>query len=481
MSDALPGHDAWLAARRELESRVPAGDFHSLFGNVRALGLDGRTFTLAFTNDFALRRARAHYARVVEDVLSAAVGSTVEVELVLHDSGMAKPDSAGDSITEDQLREEFGRPTVTAPASRPQTPAEPPTDVHMNLNDRYRFDTFVIGDGNQFAHAAALSVAEAPGQSYNPLFIYGATGLGKTHLLHAIGHYVKGTRPEMKVGYVTAERFATRFLRALQQRDLAYRDRFKEYFRGIDVLLVDDVQFLGATERLQEEFFYTFNALHEAGRQVVLTSDCEPGRIARLEDRLRSRFAWGLITDIATPDRETRVTILRKKAQSDGMSVPMEVLSLIGERVTTNVRELEGALTRVVGYASLSGRPMTVDLCNQVLNSYLIQRQGDPITIDTIKQTVCQHFRMTHDDLVGPRKSNDVARPRMIAMYLARVLINAPSTQIGHKFGGRDHSTVLSAERRIDKLIKEDQETFDLVEQLTHTLKQGANTVTGVR
>jgi chromosomal replication initiator protein len=335
-------------------------------------------------------------------------------------------------------------------------------------------------EGNQLAHAAALSVAESPGQSYNPLFIYGGTGLGKTHLLHAIGHYAIQTQPGTRVAYVTTEAFINRFIAAIQRQDNS-RERFKEYFRGIDLLLMDDVQFLsGKGQALQEELFHTFNALHESGRQVVLTSDREPASIPKLEDRLRSRFAWGLITDIATPDRSTRIAILTKKARFDGHEVPPAAIEMIAERIDTNVRELEGALTRIVGFSSLTGREITPQLAGQVLDSY-IATTPQALTIDRIQAVVCEHFSLSHEELVGERRNRDVARPRQIAMYLARVLLGAPSTHVGQRFGGRDHSTVLHAYKKIDELLREDQEVYDLVEQLTATLRQGGTRVQSTR
>ncbi|MCW2925487.1 MAG: Chromosomal replication initiator protein DnaA [Thermoleophilia bacterium] len=343
----------------------------------------------------------------------------------------------------------------------------------QQLNDRYRFETFVIGPGNQMVHAAALSVAETPAQSYNPLFVHGSTGLGKTHLLHAIGNYVRDTRPDAHVAYITTEQFLARFMHWIQQskgggagRDL--RDRFKAYFRGVDVLLMDDVQFLaGKGAWLQEELFHIFNALHENGRQIVLTSDCKPDRIPQLEDRLRSRFAWGLIADIETPDRDTRIAILRKKAQVDSLAeVPVDVLEVIAERVTTNVRELEGALTRVVAAASLSGRQVTLELAASVLDSYA-PGHGEPVTIERIQDVVCEHFTIDRDELLSQKRSNALTLPRQIGMYLSRTLIGAPSTEVARRFNRKDHSTILHAERRIDERIRGDREVHDLVVRLT--------------
>lgn len=353
----------------------------------------------------------------------------------------------------------------------------------QQLNDRYRFDTFVIGPSNQMVHAAALSVAESPAQSYNPLFVHGSTGLGKTHLLHAIGNYVRHTRPDARVAYVTTEQFLARFMHAIQQsksgaagRDL--RDRFKAYFRGVDVLLMDDVQFLaGKGSWLQEELFHIFNDLHQGGRQIVLTSDCKPERIPKLEDRLRSRFAWGLIADIDTPDRETRVAILRKKARVDSFpALPDEVLDAIADRITSNVRELEGALTRVVAAASLSNRPVTIELAASVLETYA-SHAGEAVTIDRIQDVVCEHFALDRDELLSERRSRELTLPRHIGMYLSRTLLGAPSTHVARRFNRKDHSTVLNAEKQVDRRMREDREVHDLVVRLTAQVRGSAGGV----
>jgi chromosomal replication initiator protein len=330
-------------------------------------------------------------------------------------------------------------------------------------------------------HAAALSVAETPAQSYNPLFVHGPTGLGKTHLLHAIGHYVLETRPDARVAYVTTEQFLNRFMGAIQAsktpegRDA--RERFKAYFREVDVLLMDDVQFLaGKGTWVQEELFHIFNTLHQTGKQIVLTSDCKPDLIPKLEERLRSRFAWGLIADIESPDRETRIAILRKKAQVDQLVVPVEVFADIAERITTNVRELEGALTRVVAEAGLSGRDITSELAARVLDSYS-PGANEPVTIERIQAIVCDHFTLEREELLSPRRTATLALPRAIAMYLSRVLTPTSSAQVALRFNRKDHSTVLHAEHKIDKLIRSDQETHDLIAQLTAAVRGSGHRV----
>jgi chromosomal replication initiator protein len=447
------------------------------------------------------RAARAH-------VSSDPIEREAPVASFAGDDVVSVPRSGGDVMTSAQLRAELaagdllpsmtldaGAPTDSVQHAAPSFASPSHGDVSVvgaprvmvdadlagvqQLNDKYRFETFVIGPGNQMVHAAALSVAESPAQSYNPLFVHGGTGLGKTHLLHAIGNYVRDTRPDARIAYITTEQFLARFLHAIQQSKLGgagrdTRDRFKAYFRGVDVLLMDDVQFLaGKGSWMQEELFHIFNDLHQGGRQIVLTSDCKPDRIPKLEDRLRSRFAWGLIADIDTPDRETRVAILRKKAQSDQFAeLPAEVLEAIAERITTNVRELEGALTRVVAAASLSNRPVTLELATSVLESYAPE-QSTAVTIERIQDVVCEHFALDRDELLSPRRTASLTLPRQIGMYLSRTLVGAPSTQVARRFNRKDHSTVLHAERQVDEKMRKDREVHDLVVHLTQQVRSG--------
>jgi chromosomal replication initiator protein len=460
-----PTASVWQSIAEALQQRIAATDYLSWFANAEIVEMDGSVCTLALANQFACDWVKGRFAQALTEATRTVLGPEASVRVIAR---VGSEDPNEDEVAPLELRAEAA---VSVPSSR-STPAA--TLPQNELNDRYRFDTFVIGEANQLAHAAALSVAEAPGQAYNPLFIHGGTGLGKTHLLHAVGHYAMATQPGVRVAYVTTENFINRFIQAIQRKDSG-RDRFKEYFRGIDILLMDDVQFLsGKSAAFQEELFHTFNALHDAGKQIVLTSDREPGAIPQLEERLQSRFAWGLTTDITTPGRETRIAILYKKAHADGLNVPFDVLSLVGERISSNIRELEGALTRIVGYASLTGQAITVDMAHRVLDAYVATGDAEPVTIDRIQQLVCEHFEVSKDDLLGPRRSTDVVRPRQIGMYLARVLLGAPSTQVAKRFGRGDHTTVLYAEKKVEQMIKEDREVYDLVEQLVATLRSNA-------
>jgi len=335
---------------------------------------------------------------------------------------------------------------------------------------KYTFDSFVIGSSNRFAHAAALAVAEAPAQAYNPLFIYGSTGLGKTHLLQAIAQYTAEHSRDLSARYVTSETFMNDFINSLRDKRI---EGFKQRYRAYDVLLIDDIQFFEGKERIQEEFFHTFNSLYEAGRQIVISSDRPPKEIATLEERLRSRFEWGLITDIQPPDLETRIAILRKRVTTDRIEVAEpEVLTFIAGRVSTNIRELEGALTRVVAFSSLTGLPLTVELAEQVLRDLFPHGEETPaVTIGRIQEAVSDRFGLSVTELCSPRRSQAVAYPRQVAMYLSRELTDASLPKIGKEFGGRDHTTVIHATTKITRLISEDRSVYNLVQDLTARIK----------
>jgi chromosomal replication initiator protein len=338
------------------------------------------------------------------------------------------------------------------------------------MNPKYTFDSFVIGSSNRFAHAAALAVAEAPAQAYNPLFIYGSTGLGKTHLLQAIAQYTSEHAGSLTARYVTSETFMNDFINSLRDKRI---EGFKQRYRNYDVLLIDDVQFFENKERIQEEFFHTFNSLYEAGSQIVISSDRPPREISTLEERLRSRFEWGLITDIQPPDLETRIAILRKKEKIDGIAVPdAEVLTFIAGRISTNIRELEGALTRVVAFSSLTGSPMTTDLAQFVLKDVFPQGELAEVTIKGIQDTVSDRFGLSLEELCGDKRSQNIVYPRQVAMYLSRELTDSSLPKIGKEFGGRDHTTVIHATSKIARLIKEDRSVYNLVQELTARIKQ---------
>lgn len=342
-------------------------------------------------------------------------------------------------------------------------------EMSATLNPKYTFDSFVIGNSNRFAHAASLAVAESPARAYNPLFIYGGVGLGKTHLMHAIGHYILQNNPKSKVVYVSSEKFTNELINSI--RDDKNED-FRNKYRNVDVLLIDDVQFIAGKERTQEEFFHTFNALHEADKQIILSSDRPPKEIPTLEDRLRSRFEWGLIADIQPPDFETRIAILKKKADVEKLNISNDVMVYIATKIKSNIRELEGALIRIVAYSSLTNREISVDLASEALKDIISNKQTKQITIDLIQDVVCSYYNMRIDELKSQRRTRNVAYPRQIAMYLCRKLTDTSLPKIGEEFGGRDHTTVIHAYEKISESIKYDEALQEAINEITKRINQ---------
>jgi chromosomal replication initiator protein len=378
-----------------------------------------------------------------------------------------------------QVREGFEVPR-SVPNNGAQRPADPhPSAPHgtprpagpARLNPKYTFETFVIGSSNRFAHAAAVAVAEAPAKAYNPLFIYGDSGLGKTHLLHAIGHYAQTLFPGLKVRYVSSEEFTNDFINMIRD---GKQDGFRRRYRDVDVLLVDDIQFLENKEGTQEEFFHTFNTLHNASKQIVITSDRAPKRLVTLEDRLRSRFEWGLLTDVQPPELETRIAILRKKAVQEGLNAPADVLEYIASRISTNIRELEGALIRVTAFASLNRQGVDLQLAEIVLKDLVPEVQGPQITASTIMGQTAAYFGLSIEDLCGTSRSRVLVTARHIAMYLCRELTDMSLPKIGQQFGGRDHTTVINADRKIRSLMAERRSIYTQVTELTNRIKMQA-------
>lgn len=337
------------------------------------------------------------------------------------------------------------------------------------LNPKYTFDTFVIGNSNRFAHAASLAVAEAPAKAYNPLFIYGGVGLGKTHLMHAIGHYILNNNPKARVVYVSSEKFTNELINSIKDdKNVEFRNKY----RNVDVLLVDDIQFIAGKERTQEEFFHTFNALYEANKQIIISSDRPPKEIPTLEDRLRSRFEWGLIADIQPPDFETRIAILKKKADMENLNVPNEVMVYIANKIQSNIRELEGALIRIVAFASLSNAEISVELATDVLKDIISSKNNKQITVELIQDVVASYYNLRIDDFKSKRRTKNVAYPRQIAMYLARKLTDLSLPKIGEEFGGRDHTTVIHAYEKISEDLEKDDTLKDTIDDLIKKINQ---------
>jgi chromosomal replication initiator protein len=449
----LTTEDLWNEVADRLKEALNDTTYRTWFDQVEGGEVSGEAVELTVPNDFTRNWIEAHFLGLVQAAVRELTGDERDVRLVV------RPDrDAGDA--ED----------VAAPAAAAQAVPAPARTAYEGLNPKYTFDSFVIGSSNRFAHAAALAVAEAPAQAYNPLFIYGGTGLGKTHLLQAVGQYVAEHSTALTVKYVTSETFMNDFINSLRDKRI---EGFKQRYRSYDLLMIDDIQFLEGKERIQEEFFHTFNSLYEAGRQIVISSDRPPREISTLEERLRSRFEWGLITDIQPPDLETRIAILRKRVKTDGIHVPdPQVLTFIASRVSTNIRELEGALTRVVAFSSLTGRLMTVDLAQDVLRDVFPQGEAAEVSIERIQETVIDRFGISLDELCGERRSQNIVYPRQVAMYLSRELTDSSLPKIGRHFGGRDHTTVIHATSKIARLIREDRSVYNLVQELTARIKQ---------
>jgi chromosomal replication initiator protein len=449
----LTADTLWEQVASRLKEALNEATFETWFSRTSGIELGDDTFTLSVPNDFTREWIEGHFLGLIRAAVKDATGHEHRIRLRVRDD----------------IEPLLVDPSIDGLVDRSDG-IVPPPPVAPAMSTKYTFDLFVIGSSNRFAHAAALAVAEAPAQAYNPLFIYGGTGLGKTHLLQAVGQYVGEHGNGLTARYVTSETFMNDFINSLRDKRI---EGFKQRYRTYDVLLVDDVQFFEGKERIQEEFFHTFNSLYEAGRQIVISSDRPPKEIATLEERLRSRFEWGLITDIQPPDLETRIAILRKKEKTDRIHIPdPEVLTYVAERVTTNIRELEGALTRVVAFSSLTGRPMTVELAEDVLKDVFPQGLAVEISIRRIQETVSERFGMTVAELCSAKRSQSIAYPRQVAMYLSRALTDSSLPKIGKEFGGRDHTTVMHANAKIEGMIREDRSVYNLVQELTARIKQ---------
>jgi chromosomal replication initiator protein len=447
----LSAEKIWSSAQEQLRSMLSADTYNLWFAKLRACGVEGNSVVLEVANDFCEVWLKDNYTGLLGDVLTVAGGKSLQAKFKVAASSLAAPDTEKEGAVK-------GRP-VTAIQERTTTNGE------WHFNPKNTFETFVVGNNNNFAYAAALAVAQAPGKSYNPLFLYGGVGLGKTHLLHAIGQYVVGHKKGARVGYVSSEKFTNEYIDAIQNSQLA---KFRKKYRQTDVLLIDDIQFLAGKERIQEEFFHTFNALHEAHKQIVLTCDRPASEIQNLEQRLVSRFEWGLVTDLQPPDVEMRVAILRKKANLMGVNLPEEIINFLANRIRTNIRRLEGALTRVASYASLVGKKLSVEAVEALLRDVLHEEGRFAINIETIQKRVAEHFDIRLADMTSKRRPENIAFPRQIAMFLSRQMTETSLSAIGEAFGGRDHGTVLHACR----LVKDRMEVDSSVRQVVQNLEK---------
>ncbi len=448
--------------------------------------LHGNTAIIAVPNDFTRSQLEGRLRAQLEDALTVGFGREIRIAVTVNQLlEDAEPAPETDEIDADRQGQQIDMSTKRLSQSAGSaasghgevlpdpvhTGATKPSALETRLNPKYTFETFVIGSSNRFPHAAAVAVAEAPGKAYNPLLVYGESGLGKTHLLHAIGHYVRSLYTGAKVRYVSSEEFTNEFINAIRDDR---QDRFKRRYRDVDVLLIDDIQFLEGKTQTQEEFFHTFNTLHNANKQIVLTSDRPPKRLEALEDRLRNRFEWGLITDVQPPDLETRIAILRKKAAMDRLTAPPDVLEFIASKIQTNIRELEGALIRVTAFANLNRQEVDMTLAEIVLKD-LIPEGGEPeITAALIIAQTAAYFGLSIEELTGPSRGRHLVMARQIAMYLCRELTDLSLPKIGAQFGNRDHTTVMYADRKINQLLAERRAVFNQVSELTNRVKMQA-------
>ncbi|TDB38095.1 MAG: chromosomal replication initiator protein DnaA [Actinobacteria bacterium] len=458
MQDVQELWDETLAVVRN-ELNTPT--FKTWFENTSPLGVVDETLIIAVQNEFARDWLESRYSGLLSSALAQVLGHPMSVAFEVPADGASTTAAASAPV------EPLGMPDLEEVEQKRVKEA---TDGEFN--PKYTFDSFVMGTSNQFAYHAALAVAETPGGAYNPLFIYGGVGLGKTHLLQSIGHYVKTSFPHMRVKYVSTEQFTNDFINSIGNRDKSRIEGFRRQYRTNDVLLVDDIQFLAGKEGTQEEFFHTFNTLQQAGKQIVLSSDRPPKDIGSIEDRLRSRFEMGLITDIQPPELETRIAILRRKVEAENLTVPPDVLTFIADRISSNIRELEGALIRIVAFSSLTRHVIDTDLARSVLKDIFPERSIKPIAINTIQQEVCKFYSISKNDLVGNKRSQAIVYPRQVAMYLARELTDMSLPRIGAEFGGRDHTTVMHATAKITKLLNAQREVFTQVQTLTNLVKQ---------
>jgi chromosomal replication initiator protein len=442
--------DLWNKALVNIENKISKPSYETWLKSTKAHSLQGDTLTVTAPNEFARDWLEERYSQLIAGILYEITGEELSVKFI---------------IPQNQSEEEINLPVPPKKFKKDEEQTELPLNM---LNPKYTFDTFVIGSGNRFAHAASLAVAEAPAKAYNPLFIYGGVGLGKTHLMHAIGHYVQDHNPAAKVVYLSSEKFTNEFINSI--RDNKAVD-FRNKYRNVDVLLIDDIQFLAGKEQTQEEFFHTFNTLHEESKQIIISSDRPPKEIPTLEDRLRSRFEWGLITDITPPDLETRIAILRKKAKAEGLEIPNEVMLYIANQIDTNIRELEGALIRVVAYSSLINKDINADLAAEALKDIIPSSKPKVITILDIQRVVGDHYQIKLDDFKARKRTKSVAFPRQVAMYLSRELTDFSLPKIGEEFGGRDHTTVIHAHEKISKLMQSDPQMQKQVKEILEMLK----------
>jgi chromosomal replication initiator protein len=463
----MPATTIWDQVLTLIEGKVGPHSFSTWFKPTSLKADEDRMLVIRVPAPLYVEWLPRHYSVVLAEAL-AEVGRP-QVQLVFEVEPAAQPTlpAPTSASVSDGRPTHLDLPPQTEFVAQVRQPAPPAPVIPGGLNPRYTFDTFIVGPSNQFAHAACRAVAEAPSRSYNPLFIYGGVGLGKTHLMHAIGHYVVQHNPALTLTYISSERFMNEMINAVRfDRILEFRSRY----RSVDVLLVDDIQFVSGKEGTQTEFFHTFNALHDAQKQIVISSDRPPHEIPALEERLRSRFEWGLIADIQPPDIETKTAILKKKAEAEAVPLPDNVAMYIASRIKSNIRELEGSLIRLLAYASLTGRPLTIELAQDVLRN-VIDHDERAVTIEQIQKFVAEYYQLKLHDLKSRNNSKSVAMPRQVAMYLCKMLTHASLPEIGRSFGGKHHSTVIHSIKKVDEMRKKNPEFHTLVGNFIESFK----------
>ncbi|KEI02000.1 chromosomal replication initiator protein DnaA [Clostridium botulinum] len=435
----------WSKTLNIIKGELTEVSFNTWIKSISPVSIDENTIKLQVPNDFTRGILESRYKDLIINAIKLITSKKYNIEF---------------SITSEEV---LNNATLNTTLKSNDENIVINDEMTSILNPKYTFDSFVIGNSNRFAHAASLAVAESPAKAYNPLFIYGGVGLGKTHLMHAIGHYILQNTPSAKVVYVSSEKFTNELINSIKDDK---NEEFRNKYRNVDVLLIDDIQFIAGKERTQEEFFHTFNALYEADKQIILSSDRPPKEIPTLEDRLRSRFEWGLIADIQAPDFETRIAILKKKADVENLNIPNEVMVYIATKIKSNIRELEGALIRIVAYSSLTNREVSVDLAAEALKDIISSEQNKQVTIDLIQDIVCNYYNLKIQDLKSSRRTRNIAFPRQIAMYLSRKLTDMSLPKIGEEFGGRDHTTVIHAYEKISNILKKDESLRNVINDL---------------
>lgn len=434
----------WEKTLDIIKGEITEVSFNTWIKSIDPISLEDNTLNLGVPNDFTKGILESRYKDLIMNAFKLITSKKYNIVLFI-------------------INEETAE-LHNKPKNKNNTKQNNQDEMNTTLNPKYTFDSFVIGNSNRFAHAASLAVAESPAKAYNPLFIYGGVGLGKTHLMHAIGHFILNDNPRSKVVYVSSEKFTNELINSIKDdKNVDFRNKY----RNVDVLLIDDIQFIAGKERTQEEFFHTFNALHDANKQIILSSDRPPKEIPTLEDRLRSRFEWGLIADIQPPDFETRIAILKKKADVENLTIPNEVMVYIANQIKSNIRELEGALIRIVAYSSLTNNEVSVDLATEALKDIISNKHSKQITIELIQDIVSSYFNLRISDFKSSRRTRNVAYPRQIAMYLCRKLTDMSLPRIGEEFGGRDHTTVIHAYEKISQSIKTDESLQNTVNDIT--------------